>query len=207
MILNESLWQNFATDYELSEKQELQFRKYYELLQDWNEKMNLTAITNEVDVLDYHFADSLKIAQFCGMSHCSTIADIGTGGGLPGIPLKIKYPDLNVILVEVIQKKVSFLEEVIKELGLTGVQIYSQDWRSFLRHTEFPVECIFSRASLHTDELLRMFKPSSPYKDAQLVYWASIDWCARDNETKFLEREEYYKVGQRLRKYVFFKQK
>lgn len=204
MIYTEHVWHKFADNYNLSEEQCMQFKKYYALLHDWNQRINLTAITDEEDVLAYHFEDSLKVADSYDIANCSMIADIGTGGGLPGIPLKIKYPHLKVILVEVIQKKVLFLQEVITQLGLTGIEIYAHDWRSFLRHTKYPVNLICSRASLHPDELIRMFQPSSPYKHAQLIYWASIDWRAAGYEKKFLTREAVYTVGNRQRKYVFF---
>lgn len=205
MALNEQLWRDFAIKYNLSEQQYMQFQRYYLLLQDWNTRINLTAITNEQDILAYHFEDSLKVADFVNIAGCSMIADIGTGAGLPGIPLKIKYPHIPVVLVEVIQKKVIFLQEVIKELGLTGIEVYAHDWRNFLRHTTYPADVICARASLHPDELLRMFQPSSPYKHAQLIYWASADWHPLASEKKFLMREDTYTVGNRQRKYVFFR--
>ena len=79
---------------DLSEKQFLQFEKYYELLTEWNSFMNLTAITEHEEVLKKHFLDSLSIVKAVKMEDIHTVMDIGTGAGFPGIPLKISYPHL-----------------------------------------------------------------------------------------------------------------
>ena len=202
--MNNVLWQNFAAQYKLSPEQLQQFEKYYELLISWNQNINLTAITEESDVIAYHFEDSLQLSNFYDMASCSMIADIGTGAGLPGIPLKIMFPHLSVVLVEVVQKKVTFLREVIKELGLTNIEVCDFDWRNFLRKTEHPVDLVCARASLRPDELIHMFKPSSPYRNAQLVYWASTDYEVGEKEQPFFVRADSYAVGAKKRNYCFF---
>jgi 16S rRNA (guanine(527)-N(7))-methyltransferase RsmG len=207
MNFNKALWRNFAEKHALTDNQVQQFQQYYTLLKAWSEDINLTTIVDEEGVLAYHFEDSLNLAQFYDVAACKGIADIGTGAGLPGIPLKIKFPHIPVVLVEVIQKKVVFLEEVIKELQLTDIEICSLDWRTFLRKTEYPVDLVCARASLRPDELIRMFQESSPYKNADLVYWASHDWALEERETKFFVREEKYIVGDKKRKYMFLKNK
>lgn len=203
MVVDKNVWELFGQRYGLSVLQLKQFVEYSSLLIEWNKRINLTAITDETDIIAYHFEDSLKLADFYDFSHCSIMADIGTGAGFPGIPLKIMFPHLSVVLVEVVQKKVSFLEMVIKELGLSDIQVCPLDWRTFLRQTNFPVQLVCARASLRPDELIRMFQSSSPYRNAQLVYWASQDHVLGAKEQSFLLKKCDYVVGKRHRIYIF----
>ena len=94
------------------------FDRYYELLIFYNEKINLTSITLREDVDIKHFADSIAILRYIDPSE-KYIGDIGTGAGFPGIPIKIMCPDCKMVLMDSLGKRVKFLEEVIKELGLT----------------------------------------------------------------------------------------
>lgn len=207
MNLNKNIWQNFATQYKLSSQQLQQFQNYYELLVAWNKKINLTAMTSEEDFIAYHVEDSLKITDFYDVAACKGVADIGTGAGLPGIPLKIKYPEISIVLVEVIQKKVTFLREVIKELGLKNIEVCDLDWRTFLRQTNYSVDLVCARASLRPDELVRMFQASTPYKNATLIYWASADYEIGEKERPFFTKSEHYSVGSKNRIYCFFTKK
>lgn len=199
-----SAWRVFAKQHDLSEKQIEQFQTYANLLIEWNNKINLTAITDISSVVDYHFSDSLALSKFVDMSTITTLADVGTGAGFPGLPLKIKYPHLNVTLIEVNHKKIKFLEFVVKSLGLKNVTITDLDWRTFLRTTQESIELFVARASLHEDELIRMFKPSCFYNKSQLVYWASTKWECGAKQKPFLQKEEQYHVGQKKRKLAFF---
>ncbi len=201
---NPYFWQQFIKKEELSADQEKQFADYLQLLVEWSEKINLTTITTPSAVVKYHFQDSLYVNRSTDFSKIKTICDVGTGGGFPALPLKIKYPHLRVILIEVNNKKISFLEEVIEKLGLENVEIYPEDWRTFIRKTDDEIDLFVSRASLHTDELIRMFKPSSPYKDSLLVYWAAVQWEATKFEQVLVKKEIAYSIGQKKRKLVFF---
>ena len=104
----------------LSEKQKEQFFKYMNLLIEWNEKINLTAIVEPKEIILKHFVDSLTISKY--IKENSYVADVGTGAGFPGIPLKILREDVNIVLVDSLNKRINFLNEVINELGLKDIK-------------------------------------------------------------------------------------
>jgi len=130
--LNITLKQNYdTTQFEndlkqlgiaLSDHQMKQFLKYYELLVEWNEFMNLTAITEYDEVMKKHFLDSLSLIKTYDVSKNRTVIDVGTGAGFPGLAIKIAYPELQVTLLDSLNKRIKFLDEVILQLGLTGVE-------------------------------------------------------------------------------------
>ena len=107
---------------ELSDHQLKQFDQYFELLVKWNNVMNLTAITEFDDVCKLHFLDSLVAARYFDFrsDRKLSLIDIGTGAGFPGIPLKVMYPELNVTLLDSLQKRLNFLNEVIETLGINN---------------------------------------------------------------------------------------
>ena len=108
----------------LNDTQRSQFDKYFEILVEWNGFMNLTGITEYEEVLVKHFLDSLAVGKysekFAGNPELSII-DVGTGAGFPGLPLKIAYQQAKVVLLDSLNKRVKFLDEVITQLGLTGI--------------------------------------------------------------------------------------
>ena len=106
----------------LTDQQIIQFLKYYELLVEWNEFMNLTAITEYDEVMKKHFVDSLSLIKTYDVIKTATVIDVGTGAGFPGLALKIAYPNLQVTLLDSLNKRIKFLDEVILQLGLTGVE-------------------------------------------------------------------------------------
>ena len=106
----------------LSEKQIGQFIRYYEMLVKWNERMNLTAITEYEDVMTKHFVDSLSLVKAYDMKNASNLIDVGTGAGFPGLALKIAFPGCRVTLLDSLNKRIRFLDTVIEEMGLTDVE-------------------------------------------------------------------------------------
>ncbi len=111
------------SDIELTELQLEKLSRYYELLIEWNEKMNLTALTEPEDVALKHFCDSILLLKFAEIPLNSSLIDVGTGAGFPSIPIKIVRPDIELCLLDSLNKRLTFLAEVVKELGLTNVQI------------------------------------------------------------------------------------
>lgn len=202
----ESLWKTFAQKNQLSPTHLDQFKQYYDLLIEWSTKINLTTITELSDVITYHFEDSLTLGGCMSLTAISALADVGTGAGFPLIPLMIKYPHLAGFAIEVNHKKINFIEHVARTLRLEKIECIDLDWRTFLRQTDFSIDLFCARASLQVEELVRLFKPTCPYKTSDLVYWAVDRWKPSDKIKPFLQKECRYQVGDRKRKLVFLAQ-
>jgi 16S rRNA (guanine527-N7)-methyltransferase len=199
------VWEDFKNKEKLTDTQIQMFTLYATMLSDWNKTMNLTAIKDLSGVVRQHFRDSLVLRRFVDLTKINTLVDIGTGAGFPAIPLKIVFPELPMFLIEVNKKKIAFLKFLIEELDLHEIQVVDLDWRTFLRKTEADVDLFVTRAAMGDVELCRMFKPASPYNNATLVYWASIDWQPHPKVEPLVREIKEYKIGKKLRKLVFFK--
>ena len=109
-------------EFGLNNEQISKFQRYLELLLEWNEKFNLTAITDKDEIEEKHFVDSIELVKYFDVKN-KTLLDVGSGAGFPGIPLAIVEPTLKITLLESNGKRVTFLREVIKELDLKNVEV------------------------------------------------------------------------------------
>lgn len=127
--LRQKVAQDFS--YTLSDQQCEQFAFYYQLLVETNRSLNLTAITEESEVYLKHFYDSLTLLKVHSFATTNQLIDIGTGAGFPGIPLKILFPDLEVVLLDSLRKRVDFLQTVVEQLALSKIKVIhgrAEDW-------------------------------------------------------------------------------
>lgn len=135
-------------DITITTEQMNQFEVYYNMLIEKNKVMNLTTITDIDEVIDKHFVDSLSLIKAVDLSQDLKILDLGTGAGFPGIPLKIVYPNLKITLLDSLNKRIKFLDEVIEELHLTGIESIhgrAEDFAQKMEHREKYDICV-SRA-------------------------------------------------------------
>jgi len=140
-------------EYPLSKDIVSKFSKYRELLLKWNEKFNLTAITDEDEIEEKHFVDSLYLDKFISLED-KTLLDVGSGAGFPGLPLAIAHPSLKVTLLESNGKKVTFLKEVIKELELNNVEVIQARAEELNKREQFDI--VTARAVKELNILLEL---------------------------------------------------
>ncbi len=122
---------------DLSDKQLSQFEMYYKLLVEWNEKMNLTAITEKEEVYLKHFYDSVTAGFYYDFNQKITVCDVGAGAGFPAIPLKIVYPEIQLTVVDSLNKRIGFLQHVADELDLENVSLHHDRAETFAQRPEF----------------------------------------------------------------------
>ena len=135
---------------DLTEEKLEKLNKFYNLLIEWNKKINLTRIEEEDEVYLKHFYDSLTIAKVVDLSEIKTLCDIGTGAGFPGIVLKIFYQNLKITLIDSLQKRVNYLNEIIKDLGLDNIEaihVRGEDYKG-------QYDVVTSRAVANIEKLL-----------------------------------------------------
>lgn len=146
---------------QIGEKEAVSFEKYLQLLLEWNNKMNLTAITDPDEIVIKHFIDSIVLVPHLKKKTNISILDVGTGAGFPGIPLKILLPEINVVLLDSLNKRVSFLQTVIDELGLQGISAVHGRAEDFGRQPRFreSYDIVVSRAVARLSVLAELCLP------------------------------------------------
>lgn len=185
-------FKSFAIKHNLSEQQSSLLKEYAELIIEWNEKFNLTAKTKIESLFRDLFSDSMKIFEVYDLKNITSIADVGTGAGIPGIILKIINPSLKIILIEVSSKKRLFLEYVIKKLSLENVDIVALDWRTFNRKTSLDIDLFVTKAAFSDTEIIRMFREDCNYTTKALIYWASSQWIADKKSQPYINAKYPY---------------
>ena len=198
----ERVWEHFARDENLTPEQLEMFQTYGKLLLEWNELSNLTALKDLSGIVNQHFSDSLALRNVYDLTKVNSICDVGSGAGFPGLPLKIMFPHLHCGLIEVNHKKRLFLKHVIETLKLENVEVIDLDWRSFLRSTEGQIDVFVTKAALHEEELIRMFRANCAYRNATLIYWATSDWEADPKAVPFIKQTLPYMFKRRQRKFI-----
>ncbi len=136
-----------------------QLNKYYNLLIEWNEKINLTSITKKEDVYLKHFYDSLTLNKSIDLNSVSTLCDIGTGAGFPGLVLKIIFPHLKITLLDSLNKRTEFLKLVITELNLTDIEVINSRAEEYKNREFFDI--VTARAVAPLNILLELATPIS----------------------------------------------
>ncbi|WP_298844281.1 16S rRNA (guanine(527)-N(7))-methyltransferase RsmG [Clostridium sp.] len=114
-----------------------QFMLYKDLIKEWNEKINLTAIKEDEAIVKKHFIDSMKVFKFDQLKNAKSVIDIGTGGGFPGIPMKIIKPEVNIVLLDSLNKRIIFLNEVINRLNLKNIKAIHGRAEDFAREKQY----------------------------------------------------------------------
>lgn len=145
--------------FELTDRQKGQFEKFYNLLKEWNEKINLTSIVEEDDVIIKHFLDSVLACKI--IKDDDYVLDLGTGAGFPGIPLKIMNPEIKIVFVDSVDKKLKFVQYVIDNLGLNNSQVIHTRAEDLGHQKEYreKFSCCVSRAVAELKILLEYCLP------------------------------------------------
>ena len=143
----------------LTENQILKLEKFYELLVIWNEKINLTTILKEEDVYLKHFYDSLTLIKVIDLNKELTLLDVGTGAGFPGIVLKIVFPNLKITLLDSMNKRISYLNEIIKELDLKDIDTVCSRAEDYALKNREKYDIVVCRAVAHLEILVEITLP------------------------------------------------
>lgn len=143
----------------LTENQILKLEKFYELLVIWNEKINLTTILKEEDVYLKHFYDSLSLIKVIDLNKELTLLDVGTGAGFPGIVLKIVFPNLKITLLDSMNKRISYLNEIIKELDLKDIDTVCTRAEDYALKNREKYDIVVCRAVAHLEILVEITLP------------------------------------------------
>ena len=162
--------------------------KYYEMIVEYNKVMNLTGITDKKQVYLKHFYDSLTIAKSIDLNEYNTLCDIGTGAGFPGLVIKIFYPHLSVTLVDSLNKRINFLNDVIKELGLKNIITVHARIEDYAHNNKDRFDIVTARAVAPLNILLEYAIPITKVKSYFIAMKGKIeDETTYNNALKVLK--------------------
>ena len=183
----------------INQEQVILIQQYMAILRRWNEKLNLTAIKDPLEILYRHFCESMFGASAIPVDKVR-LADIGSGPGFPGIPLKMARPDLHLVLVESNIKKGTFLAEVVRELGLTNTRVMISRYEE-LGEELAPLDVVCSRA---VGEFLPFLEwaASPKVSAAQVALWIGGRDLDEARKSKQWEWREPILVPQSLQRYI-----
>lgn len=159
--MNQSEFKEYLKELEINitEEQLIQLETYYNLLVEWNEKMNLTGITEKEEVYLKHFYDSLTICKVINLNSINTLCDVGTGAGFPGMVLKIVFPNIHITLVDSLQKRLIFLEKIKQTLGLINLDIIHARAEEYASENREKFDVVTARAVAPLNILLEYCVP------------------------------------------------
>ena len=149
--------------------------KFYELLISWNQKMNLTRITEKEDVYLKHFYDSLTISKVIDLNQYLTLCDVGSGAGFPGIVLKICFPNLKITLLDSLQKRVNYLNEIIKDLNLKDIEAIHTRAEDYAKQNREKFDVVTARAVANLKILSELCIPMVKVSGSFIAMKANIE--------------------------------
>ena len=161
--------------------------KFYELLISWNQKMNLTRITEKEDVYLKHFYDSLTISKVIDLNQDLTLCDVGSGAGFPGIVLKICFPNLKITLLDSLQKRVNYLNEIIKELDLKNIEAIHTRAEDYAKQNREKFDIVTARAVANLKILSELCIPMVKVSGSFIAMKANIEEEI-ENSTEILKK-------------------
>ncbi len=172
---------------ELTSQQLEKLNQFYELLISWNQKMNLTRITEKEDVYLKHFYDSLTLSKVIDLNQDLTLCDVGSGAGFPGIVLKICFPNLKITLLDSLQKRVNYLNEIIKELDLKNIEAIHTRAEDYAKQNRENFDIVTARAVANLKVLSELCIPMVKVNCLFIAMKANIEEEI-ENSTEILKK-------------------
>ena len=172
---------------ELTSQQLEKLNQFYELLISWNQKMNLTRITEKEDVYLKHFYDSLTLSKVIDLNQNLTLCDVGSGAGFPGIVLKICFPNLKITLLDSLQKRVNYLNEIIKELDLKNIEAIHTRAEDYAKQNREKFDIVTARAVANLKILSELCIPMVKVNGLFIAMKANIEEEI-ENSTEILKK-------------------
>ncbi len=172
---------------ELTSQQLEKLNQFYELLISWNQKMNLTRITEKENVYLKHFYDSLTLSKVIDLNQNLTLCDVGSGAGFPGIVLKICFPNLKITLLDSLQKRVNYLNEIIKELDLKNIEAIHTRAEDYAKQNREKFDIVTARAVANLKILSELCIPMVKVNGLFIAMKANIEEEI-ENSTEILKK-------------------